>query len=81
MRGLESIRRAGAGLDIALPSELVQQCVDAGRSPDDFSAEMHARVARSSAAVQLKRHALRHLEAQIREHAGDLVHDEGTASR
>jgi hypothetical protein len=69
---LDGVRAASAGLDMALPIELVQQYVDAGRSPDAFAAELHERVARSASAVQAKQRAFGRLEEAIRHQMGEL---------
>lgn len=74
--GLDAVRATSAAVDLAVPAELVQQYVDAGKSPDAFTAELHARVSRSSAAVKAKQHSFRQMEEALRTQAGDLLHDE-----
>lgn len=78
VRGLDSVRNTGANLghDLTVPDELVHHYVDSGKSPDDFTGELHARVARSSAAAKAKQHAFRQVEEAIRSQAGDLLSDQ-----
>ena len=70
---MDAVRTASADVDEKLPVELVQQYVDAGRSPDDFSAELHGRAARSSATVQAKQRGFRAVEEAIRHVGSDLL--------
>ena len=60
-------------MDAAVPGELVEQYVDVGKSPDAFTAELHARATKSSDAVRAKQHAVRRLEEAVRHQAGDLL--------
>ena len=76
MRGIDTLRATSASVDLAVPAELVQQHVDIGKSPDDFTAELHARVSRSSAAVKAKQHVFRQMEEALWSQAGDLLSDE-----
>ena len=73
VRGLDGVRAAGAKVPLALPAELVAAYVDAGKSPDAFTAELHARAARSSDAVSAKQRGVDHLAEAIRAQAGDLL--------
>ena len=60
---------------MTLPAELVQQYVDAGRSPDAFAAALHARATRSSDAVRAKQTGFRRLEEGVRAQCGDFLAD------
>ena len=70
VRGLDAVRTASGGVDVALPAELVQKYVDAGRSPDEFTVARHGAVERSSAAVRAKQHGFQRLEEAIRHQLG-----------
>ena len=73
---MDAVRTASADVDVALPVELVQQYVDAGKSPDGYTAELHGRAARLGATVQAKQRGFRAVEEAIRHVGSDLLRDD-----
>lgn len=76
MRNLDAVRTAGAAVNMGVPFELLQQYIDTGRNPDDFTTALHAKTLASSDAVRNKQTGFRRLEEGLRAMGGDLLQDE-----
>lgn len=69
---LGQVRAASAGLDVAIPSDVVQHFVDEGRPPDEFVARQRERVQQLSDDVRGKQRAMRQLADAVREQGASL---------
>lgn len=65
--GLSQVHAASAQTRIAVPAALVRDVVDAGASPDDFSAQLFEQAELRSDALEAKRKALSSLQRAVRD--------------
>jgi len=64
---VEQMQRAAYPADLRLPMRLVEEFVDAGRSPDDFTAAFTQRLRETEAGGKGKRSAIANLCSRARE--------------
>lgn len=76
VRKLGVIKDAGARVRDDVPGELVHEFIDEGRTPDEFSAQLHGRVTGLRDGVHAKADLLRRLEEQCLATCGDLADPE-----
>ena len=73
VRGLSQVSAASGQTKATVPAALVREFVDAGRSPDDFSAAQLDETVKKADTLALKQQAIGMLADTIRESAADML--------